>query len=151
VPQVADTTYSQLTALLIAGAVLGLTFTAIAYVLSRYTRQILFAGLIVVALAYIAFCVDAREPRVWLGVELAGVGVYGAMGFRGLSGSAWWLVAGWALHPLWDVGLHLWGPGRWFAPVWYSIPCVSFDLVVAACVAYTIVRESPTHSSVVRA
>ena len=59
------------------------------------------------------------------------------MGLVGLFGSIWWIVAGWALHPLWDVGLHFLGPGRSFAPETYTIACLGFDLLVAAYIAIT--------------
>ncbi len=72
---------------------------------------------------------------------MAGVVIYSGMGLTGLRGSLWWLVAGWALHPLWDMGLHYAGPGRSFAPILeYVIPCLSFGLVVAAYTAYKIAR-----------
>ena len=67
--------------------------------------------------------------------ELAGVGIYGTMALRGLRGSPWWLAAGWAAHPIWDVALHYFGPGGSFAPEGYTITCLSFDLLVAAYVA----------------
>jgi hypothetical protein len=64
-----------------------------------------------------------------------GVIVFGAMALLGLRDSAWWLAAGWALHPLWDVVLHYWGPGRTFASQPYAIACITFDWVVAAYIA----------------
>jgi hypothetical protein len=47
---------------------------------------------------------------------LIGVAIDGGMALRGLRGSAWWIAAGWARHPIWDVALHFFGPGRTFAP-----------------------------------
>ena len=125
----------QATILLVIGAVLGAAFVLTAFLRRRRTRPWLVVGLIVVALAYVWF---ARERPAWLLVELAGVGVYGAVSWAGLRGSPWWIVAAWALHPVWDIVLHYVGPGRAFAPVWYAVPCVSFDLVVAVYVAYRV-------------
>ena len=68
-------------------------------------------------------------------IEAVGVAVFGGMGMVGLFGRMWWIVAGWALHPLWDVGLHYLGPGRPFAPETYTVACLSFDLLVASYVA----------------
>ena len=48
---------------------------------------------------------------------------------------AYWLAAGWAIHPLWDVVLHYLGAGHAFAPEAWAISCVSFDLLVAAYIA----------------
>ena len=72
---------------------------------------------------------------IWTLVELAQAIVFGAIALLGLRGSPWWLAAGWALHPLWDVVLHYIGPGYSFAPITYTIPCHSFDLLVAAYIA----------------
>src|SRR5687768_18362866 len=51
--------------------------------------------------------------------------------------SARWLALGWALHPVWDFGLHYFGPGRGIGPPFYAIACLSFDWVVAA---YILIR-----------
>ena len=67
-----------------------------------------------------------------------GVAVFGGIGLLGLRGSLWWIVAAWALHPLWDVGLHYLGPGRSFAPETYTIACLSFDLLVAAYITIAL-------------
>jgi hypothetical protein len=55
----------------------------------------------------------------------------------GVRGSHWWLVAGWALHPIWDIALHYIGPGAAFAPAPYALACLGFDLVVAAAIGLT--------------
>jgi hypothetical protein len=122
-----------------AGVILGAIFVGLAYSLPRYTRQILVVGLMLAALVYVHFAVASNESMLWLAAELAGVAVYGAIAARGLRGSPWWIVAGWALHPLWDVALHYAGPGRAFAPDWYTIPCLGWDLVVAGVIAYSII------------
>ena len=57
------------------------------------------------------------------------------MALLGLRDSRYWIAAGWALHPLWDIGLHDIGPGQSFAPFTYAIACVSCDLAVAANIA----------------
>lgn len=140
-PQLPTVT-SMDTSALLAGAVSGAIFVGAAYATSRYTRRILVAGLIVAALVYVYFAADARTGAGWLAAELLGVAVYGGVALRGLRGSAWWIAAGWALHPVWDVALHFAGPGRAFAPAWYTVSCLTWDLVVAAVVAYRAVRGS---------
>jgi len=132
---------------LVIGAIGGALSVLIAFALRRYTREILFFLLIGAAAAYVYFALRAGETPLWLFVELVGVGVYGLMGFRGLRGSPWWLVAGWALHVIWDVGLHYFGPGRAFAPVPYTIACVSWDLVVAGYLGYRITRGTPWYAA----
>ena len=85
--------------------------------------------------AYFGFAIAAGAGPIWTLVELAQVVIFGTMALLGLRGSPYWLAAGWALHPLWDVGLHYMGPGRSFAPMTYAIACIRFDLVVAAYIA----------------
>jgi hypothetical protein len=70
-------------------------------------------------------------PAIWTLIELLQVVVFGTMALLGLRGSPYWLAAGWALHPLWDVWLHYTGPGEVFTPWTYAIACVSFDWLVA--------------------
>ncbi len=130
----------MITGYLLSGAIEALVLVAIAYLLSRFTkdivgRSLLAAVLIVAAAVYIVFAVRAGEGAYWVVGEVVGVGIYGAMALRGLRGSLLWLAAGWALHPVWDVALHYFGPGGSFAPASYTITCVSFDLMVAAYVA----------------
>jgi hypothetical protein len=126
---------------LLNGVILGAIFVWIAFALPRYTRQVLVVGLVLAALAYVHFSMDATDSPLWMAVELVGVAVYGTVAARGLRGSMWWIVAGWAMHPVWDVALHYAGPGRAFAPEWYTIPCLGWDLVVAGVVAYYIVAS----------
>lgn len=130
-----------LTALL-AGAVQGIVFVLIAFAVKRYTRQILFAVLIAAAAVYVGFALYRGAGNLWLVIELAGVVVYGGVGYRGLSGSLGWLAAGWALHPIWDIPLHFFGPGASFAPESYTVPCFTFDLVVAGVVALVAAHHS---------
>ena len=125
---------------LVSGAVEALVLVVVAFLLSRFTRDIvgrslLVAVLFVAAALYIVFAVRAGEGTFWVVGELVGVGIYGTMGLLGLRGSPWWLAAGWAAHPIWDVALHYFGAGGSFAPESYTIPCLTFDLVVAAYVA----------------
>ena len=75
--------------------------------------------------------------------------IFGGMALLGLRRSLWWIVVGWTLHPLWDVGLHYLGPGRLFAPETYTIACLSFDLPVVAFIAAThVLRQRPGRRSI---
>ena len=131
---------------LVGGAVQGAVLTFVAIAIPRYTRHILAAVLVVAALFYVRFALEAQTSAWWLAAEIAGVGIYGYAAVRGVRGSAWWLVAGWALHPLWDVALHYAGPGRAFAPAWYTTTCLTWDLMVAGIAAIAILIG--THLSV---
>lgn len=86
-----------------------------------------------VAGAYLAFAA-AGGAMAWLPLEIAGVFGFGAAAELGRWVSPWWLVAGWAAHPAWDV-LHLAKGGDEFVPVWYMVACISFDWTVAAVLA----------------
>jgi hypothetical protein len=127
--------------LLVNGAVASLQLIVVSFLLSRFIRDIvgrslLAIVLIIAALAYVAFAVRAGESAFWVVGELVGVGIYSTFGLLGVRHSPMWLAAGWALHPLWDVVLHYFGPGSSFAPVSYTIPCISFDLLVAVYIAF---------------
>src|SRR5215212_4055275 len=130
--------------LLREGAVGGVVLAVIAFLLSRFVRDVvgrsvLAIFLIMAAGAYFGFAIMASNLSVaspfWTLVELVGVVVFGTLVLLGLRGSPWWLVAGWVLHPLWDAGLHYFGPGSSFAPEPYAIACISFDWVVAGYIA----------------
>ena len=126
--------------LLINGVAYATVFMVVAFLISRFTSEIVWRSFLVLFLfiaagLYIIFAVRAGESAYWVVGELVGVATFGGMGLLGLRGSVWWLVAAWALHPLWDVGLHYLGPGRSFAPETYTIACLSFDLLVAAYIA----------------
>lgn len=119
---------------LIGGAIGGVVVSATAFFLSRSTTDAIGRSLLAILLvlaggAYFGFAWEV-SPR-WLFIELAQTLVLGTVALMGLRSSPYWLAAGWAAHPFWDVGLHLVGPGQSFVPATYPVACVSFDLVVA--------------------
>src|SRR5919202_3563225 len=126
---------------LINGAVFATVAVIIpAFLLSRFARDIIGRSVLVIFLviaagAYFGFATVGRDlvgsNQVWILVELAQAVVFGAIGLLGLRGSPYWIAAGWALHPFWDVVLHYMGPGHLFTPWTYAIACVSFDWLVA--------------------
>jgi hypothetical protein len=124
-------------AVLIEGAIGGALLSLIAFLLSRFVKDILgrtalATGLFAAAGAYFGFAIVGPVPRMWVLIELFQVIVFGALGLNGWKGSPKWLALGWALHPIWDFVLHYLGPGRAFAPLAYAISCITFDWVVAA-------------------
>jgi hypothetical protein len=104
-------------------------------------HQILGGFLILAALVYVGFALRLGD-WTWLGIELSSVLIYG--GFYGLARrfSPLWLALGWLLHPVWDL-FHFLGSGHQFAPDWYTIACISFDLAVATYIFYRVRAEQP--------
>src|SRR3712207_7361788 len=122
---------------LINGAVFAaLAVIVPAFLLSRFTRDIIGRSVLVIFLlaaagAYFGFATLGRDVvgthPIWTLVELAQVIVFGAIALLGLRGSPYWIAAGWALHPVWDIVVHYIGPGQSFTPWTYAIACLSFD------------------------
>ncbi|HEX6732266.1 MAG TPA: DUF6010 family protein [Pyrinomonadaceae bacterium] len=134
---------------LILGAIGGAILSLIAFLLSRFARDargrtVLAIGLFAAAGAYFGFAIVGPGSRLWILIELMQVSVFSLIGLYGWRGSPNWLALGWALHPLWDVGVHYVGPGHSFAPMGYVFACLSFDLVMAAYVflAYKVLLRS---------
>jgi uncharacterized protein DUF6010 len=122
---------------LIEGAIGGAVLALIAFLLSKFVsdvaaRTLLATVLFAAAGAYLGFAVAAPISRIWLLIELLQAIAFGTLGLYGWRGPAKWLALGWALHPLWDLPLHYYGPGRSFAPWTYAVACLSYDWVVAA-------------------
>ena len=117
-------------------------FLAIGFILlvrrTRREKRPIAIGLIVAALIYVGFALFGASVR-WLLIELAGVAIYAVFAWLGLKKSAWFLAAGWALHPLWDAVLHDYSTP--FVPHWYIAGCIGFDLLVAAYIGYSQYRE----------
>ncbi len=119
--------------------VLGLVLAALFVVGARRLgipgeRRLLALGLVVAALVYVGFAV-VWSGGAWIAAELGGVVVFGGLAVLGLKRSPMSLAVGWGLHPVWDAGLHLVGDGAAFAPQWYVVFCISFDLLVAGYIA----------------
>ena len=129
-------------AMLVEGAIGGALLSLIAFLLSRFVsdiagRTLLATVLFAAAGAYLGFAFQSGASRLWLLIELLQCIAIGTLGLMGWRGPAKWLVLGWALHPIWDFGLHYLGPGREIAPWTYALACLSFDWVVAV---YILIR-----------
>lgn len=133
------TAYPMLVLWFLVGLAAGALFIMLARSLGE--RRMFSVALIVTAFIYVGFAAFESAALVWIGVELLGALAYSAIAVLGFRYTQWWLVLGWGAHPLWDVGLHLLGGGSAFAPAWYAVLCVSFDLVVAAYIASQCGRQ----------
>ena len=142
--------YEPLSFVLIEGAIGGAFLSLIAFLLSRFVsdvagRTVLATVLFAAAGAYFGFAFDPKVPPVWLLIELLQVVAYGALGLYGWRGSPNWLALGYLLHPLWDLGVHYFGPGSSFAPSTYAVFCLTFDWVVAAYIFIAYRRPGPAN------
>jgi hypothetical protein len=97
-------------------------------------RRFYAIGLAVTALIYVVFPLVGGAGAQALGLEAVGVLLYGGAAWLGFRKSVTLLALGWAMHPVWDVALHLQGAGAEYTPGWYPWGCVSFDLMVAGAV-----------------
>ena len=116
---------------LIIGFILG--FILILFARSAFLKSEVYTlsmGLFIAALIYTGFALIWGNIN-WLGIEILGVFFYGLLAWLGIRKHILWTALGWALHPIWDVGLHLWGPGVDITPSWYAIACISFDGALA--------------------
>ena len=137
---------------LIEGAIGGAVVSLLAFLLSKFVkdlagRTLLATVLFAAAGAYFGFAYNPGTPRIWILVELLQVIAFGTLGLYGWRGSPYWLALGYALHPVWDFGLHYLGPGHTFAPLPYTVACISFDWVVALyiLIAYRWLRPGTSH------
>ncbi|MCB0128820.1 MAG: hypothetical protein KDE58_41425 [Caldilineaceae bacterium] len=95
-------------------------------------------GLIVAAIIYVGFALIWGNTQ-WVATEVGGLLLYTLFVWLAQRHSLIWLAVGWAVHPLWDFGLHWLGQGHTVAPEWYVFACLSFDVVVAG---YMITRHN---------
>ncbi|MEL6381919.1 MAG: DUF6010 family protein [Cyanobacteria bacterium J06626_18] len=122
---------------LLLGLMGAIAFLLLLRTLPQAESRILAWGLMVAAVIYVGFAVIGDASKAWVGVEIAGVGIYGLFAILGWLYSRWWLMLGWLLHPIWDVWLHLFAKGTDFTPAWYALTCLSFDLLVAGYIGGT--------------
>jgi hypothetical protein len=92
-------TAQMFVSLLVEGAILAVPLIVIAFLLSRFTRDIIGRSLLVVFLfvaagAYFGFALLAAPGPIWVLAELVQVIIFGAIALLGLHGSPWWLTAG---------------------------------------------------------
>jgi hypothetical protein len=98
----------------------------VAFAIKRYTRHILFYGLSIASLIYVILALRGDTSSSWLFFEVVGFLIFTVIAYLGFRGSLWWLAIGWSLHPIWDVALHYFGPGRPFTPVSYAMACLTW-------------------------
>ena len=123
---------TQVVLALFAGVVLALPYLLYAR-RTRDRRRVFGVGLLVAATIYIGFAVSKGNLNALL-VELIGVALFGILAFLGIRYSAYFLALGWVAHVAWDLLLHPVNVSS-YAPWWYPVACIGFDLVVAGAIA----------------
>ncbi|HRW07099.1 MAG TPA: hypothetical protein P5121_18475 [Caldilineaceae bacterium] len=111
--------------------------------------MILALGLIVAAIIYVGFALVWGNTQ-WVAIEIGGLLLYTVFVLLAQRHNLVWLAVGWAVHPLWDIGLHWLGQGHTVAPEWYIFACLSFDLVVAGYMVTRLNRWKPNASRIYR-
>lgn len=110
------------------GAVAAQILAVVARKAPERTFRIYADALAVASFIYVAFAMASMESG-WLAVEIAGLLIFVGFAYFGLKRSLTWLWIGWALHILWDAGVHLIFEAA-FVPDWYPVACIGFDAVV---------------------
>ena len=117
--------------------------TALMYLLRNYKVQkknkILAVGLFIASVIYVLFSITTFN-EVWITVEVVGLLLFLLFIWMGFHYSMWFVVLGWALHIVWDVGVHPQETAP-YVPFWYAWICVGFDAVVAVYLAMVIIRQ----------
>ena len=120
---------------IVVGLFLGIVFILLVRMSGSYARSFA-VGLVVTALIYVGLAFFGNSSSAWILIELAGVAIFAVFAWLGLKKTGWLLAAGWALHPLWDAGLHDYSTQ--FVPHWYIGGCIGFDLLVAIYIAFRV-------------
>ncbi len=124
---------------------LGVVSATAFLVVMRLTPVVEMQGLAITLLmttgVYVGFAIVGHADWQWIGIEIAGIGLYSTLAVCGLRYSPWWLMLGWMLHPLWDLGLHGGEAGAVLTPDWYFPTCIGFDLMIAVYIGGVQIRQ----------
>ena len=123
-----------ITVALIVGVVLAIPYLLWAHRQPDAGMRLYAIGLGVTAVLYLLFAVIGGAGGHSIGLESLGVLIYGGAALLGLRKAPTVLALGWAMHPVWDVALHLHGAGAGYTPDGYPWGCISFDLFVGGAV-----------------
>lgn len=96
-----------------------------------HERRIVALALAGASFVYLVAACLFKAGATWILAEFAGTLVFGLFAAIGLRWMPGLLALGWALHPFWDISLHLLNPRDTFVPKPYPLGCISFDLAVA--------------------
>jgi arylsulfatase A-like enzyme len=112
-----------------AGVTLALGLVAVARRRSPSDERRVYAVALLVAAAI--YVLGAMIQNVSIGIEIAGLALFGFAAWIGNERSMGLLGMGWLAHAGWDAW-HLVGNLQSPVPDWYAVLCLGFDLVLAA-------------------
>lgn len=104
-------------------------------------QKILSLGLFVASAIYTIFALTSMNG-IWITVEAVGLLLFLMFIWMAFHYSMWFVVFGWALHIVWDVGVHPQETAP-YVPLWYAWLCVGFDALIAIYLAIALVRHEP--------
>jgi len=133
--------YYQLAFYVALGVILAgslLTYFSRFAVVARY--RLLAVALTIASLLYVFFAGLTLDPG-WVTVEVVGLLLFLFFIWLGFQYSFWFVVLGWLLHIVWDIGVHPQETAP-YVPQWYAWICVGFDAVVAMYMIVLLARHS---------
>lgn len=131
----------------LVGAVLTVGFVAVSRIVGLHReRGVWTTTLISIALFYIVFAAENAEPSQIL-LQAAIASVFMGLALLGYMTSLWWVVAGLALHGIFDLVVWKDSP----APDWWGPLCLAADVLLALSLAVWLrnkaVAERPNLSN----
>jgi peptidoglycan/LPS O-acetylase OafA/YrhL len=109
-------------------------------------REILVYSIVLVltAFAYLLFGLRRGTPPEYFAVEAVGTILYTAAAVVGVRRWPFVLALGWTSHVAWDLLFH-YANGPAFAPPWYPLLCVGFDLFLGGYIAGAVAKAKDDH------
>lgn len=97
-------------------------------------------ALLLATLVYVLFALLSQN-QLYITIEIVGLLLFLLLIWLGYQYSFWFIVLGWLLHVLWDMGLY---PAETvpYVPQWYAWFCVGFDIVMALYLGAILVRRT---------
>jgi hypothetical protein len=127
----------------VLGVLLALALVLVARRLGRRRElQAYAAVLVLTAVAYFLFGLLHGAPGRHLALEAVGAVAYTLAAVLGARRWPLLLAVGWTGHVAWDLFVHYAG-GPNFAPAWYPVLCVGFDLFLGGYIAGAVTRPLP--------
>jgi hypothetical protein len=102
-------------------------------------RAVFTSGLFLASAIYLVFALTTQDI-FWITVESVGLLLFLLFVWMAYHYSMWFVVFGWALHIVWDVGVHPYDTAP-YVPYWYAWVCVGFDAVIASAIARKLIRD----------